>query len=141
MKATEACGGVKYDFLALDTLDSLGISMRSIYEHTGLKIEWDEFPHDPEVYTEIIEAGKLAGIFQLNTPTVRPYVLRIKPKSISEIAATTALIRPGALDAPSPDPSDPYTGGRQGSKDNIHAAEYFVLCREGKKKPFTCILT
>lgn len=136
MKAVENVGGVKYDFLALETLDSLGIALKSIRATTGVRLKWEEFPHDPEVYTEIIHKGQLAGIFQINTPTVRPYVLRIKPRSIEEIAATTALVRPGALDAPSPDPSDPYTGARKGSDSNIHAAEYFVRVKEGTKKAF-----
>lgn len=136
MKAVENCGGVKYDFLALDTLDSIGIAMKSIREQTGLKLVWDEFPYDPQVFEKVVVAGKLAGIFQLNTPTVRPYALRIKPRTIEECAVTTALIRPGALDAPSPDPNDPYTGSRTGSNDNIHAAEYFVRCRTGQKKPY-----
>ena len=136
MKAVESVGGVKYDFLALETLDSLGISIKSLKEETGTRLVWKEFPHDPRVYTEIIHKGLLAGIFQLNTPTVRPYVLRIKPSSILECAATTALVRPGSLDAPSPDPRDPYTGARKGSNENIHAAEYFVRCREGTKKAY-----
>lgn len=136
MKGVESAGGVKYDFLGIETLDALGIAMKSVRDRTGADMTWREFDHDPKVYTEIIHKDHLEAIFQLNTDTVKPYVLRIKPTTIEEIAATTALIRPGALDAPSPDPSDPYTGSRTGSDDNIHAAEYFVRCREGRKKPF-----
>lgn len=136
MKAVEAVGGVKYDFLGIDALEAMGLAFRSIKERTGVDIPWKEMDHDPSVYSDIIHKGHLHAIFQLNTDLVRPYLHRIRPMSILDLAVTTALIRPGALDAPSPDPADPYTGGRAGSDENIHAAEYFVRCREGRKKPY-----
>ena len=136
MKAIEAVGGVKYDMLGVKTLMALGIAIRSIAERTGKQLVWGELPHDPMVYKKIIHENNLASVFQLHTPTVSPYVLRIKPTTIEECAITTALIRPGALDAPSPDSNDPYTGSRTGSDSNIHAAEYFVRCREGRKSAY-----
>lgn len=125
MKGVEYIGGVKYDFLGVSTLKAIGIALRSIQETTGLKIEWGEFPHDPEVYKNIIEKNALAGIFQLNTNTVRPYVQQVRPQNIEQISALTALIRPGALDAPSPNPNFKGT-----------AAEYYVACSQGREKPY-----
>ena len=127
MKNVEAHGGVKYDFLGVKTLASLGISMRALRERKGINLEWGEFPHDPDVYTEVIHKGFLAGLFQISTPTMRPYTLRIRPKTVQDIANIQALVRPGTLEAPSPDPKDPPT---------ITAAIYYVMCAQGIKKPY-----
>lgn len=127
MKGVEDVGGVKYDFLGVKTLKSISITLKSIKERTGLEIEWGEFPHDPNVYKDIINSGLLAALFQINTPTMAPYVARIKPKSILDVANICALVRPGALDAPSPDPKDPPT---------ITAAYYYVSCANGERSPY-----
>lgn len=125
MKGVERVGGVKFDFLGVSTLHSIGIALKSIRETEGVDIQWDEFPHDPAVYSDIIHKDKLAGIFQINTKTVRPYVLATKPKSISDISTLTALLRPGAMDAPAPNPA--FSGT---------AAEYYVAAAQGKQPAY-----
>jgi DNA polymerase-3 subunit alpha len=127
MKDLESLGGVKYDFLGVSTLKAMAISLNSINQVAGQKLEWGEFPHDVEVYRNTSHAGKLEGVFQLSTPTMRPYVLKIKPVSIEDNSAIAALVRPGALDAPSPDPND---------IESKSAAEYFVKCAQGLRKPY-----
>lgn len=56
-------------------------------------------PHDPAVF-DAMARGETATVFQFDTPTVRPYLIKIKPKSIEDLAAITSLCRPGCLDAP-----------------------------------------
>ncbi|MEM4380507.1 MAG: hypothetical protein QXL01_07500, partial [Thermoplasmatales archaeon] len=82
--------------------------------------------YDPSVFVDILNKDALEAIFQLNTKTVRPYVKEIKPFSIPQIAAITALVRPGALDAPCPNPE----------KADVTAAKYFVACAQGKEQPY-----
>jgi len=125
MKGVEAVGGVKYDFLGVSTLQAIGYALRSIEKRTGTKITWGEFPADPEVFEAILNKDMLEAIFQLNTKTVRPYVRNIGPRSILDIAAITALVRPGALDAPCPNPEKDMT-----------AAKYFVACAQGEESPY-----
>ena len=125
MKGVERVGGVKFDFLGVSTLHSIGITLKSIKEIEGIDIKWDEFPDDSEVYSEIVHKDKLAGIFQINTKIVRPYVLSTKPKSISDIATLTSLMRPGSMDAPAPNPD--FSGS---------AAEYYVAVAQGKQEPY-----
>jgi DNA polymerase-3 subunit alpha len=127
MKGVERVGGVKFDFLGVSTLHSLGISMKSIKEHEKTDLKWDEFPYQKAVYDDIINSDKLAAIFQLNTKLVRPGVSAIKPKNVQDLATITALYRPGALDSPSPDPSDP---------PSETAASYFVKCAKGRRAPY-----
>ena len=127
MKYVEEVGGVKYDFLGVKTLASLGISMRALRDQKGINLKWEEFPHDADVYSKVIHAGKLAGLFQISTQTMRPFTLKIKPKNIQELANVQAVVRPGTLEAPSPDPQDPPT---------VTAALYYVMCAQGIKKPY-----
>jgi DNA polymerase III subunit alpha len=126
MKYVESVGGIKYDILGLKTLKALGITLNMIAKNTGKKYEWKKFDHDPEVYKNVYHTGKLAGIYQLSTKTMAPFVSRLKPKSIMEIANICAVVRPGTLDAPAPDPS---------MKD-ISAAEYYIRVMTGEVKPF-----
>jgi DNA polymerase-3 subunit alpha len=127
MKGVEEVGGVKYDFLGVKTLKALGIAMQSIQEHENVKLEWEEFPHDNDVYDYVLLADLLAAVFQLNTETVRPFAAKMKPRSVLEIAILTALVRPGGLGAPSPDPSD---------SDSISAVDYYIMCKNGQKEPY-----
>ena len=127
MKGAEGVGGVKYDFLGLNTLKALSIGIKSVKEVEGVDLPWQEWPHDDEVYKGVIDKGLLATIFQINTDTVRPFVNKIKPKSVIEIAALTSLVRPGALAAPSPDPSDP---------PSLTAAGYYIRCARGERETY-----
>jgi DNA polymerase III alpha subunit len=128
MKPIETIGLVKYDFLGVKTLKAQGISIKSINEHhLDTKIEWGEFPHDPRVYSEIISKDRLAGIFQMSGGAVRSVATQINPKSIIDIALWISLMRPGAMDAPSPDPSD---------TSDITAAMYYIKCAQGLRKPY-----
>ena len=132
MKAVETIGAVKYDFLGVKTLKALGIAIKSL-KSIGVNLEWKEFPNDPNVIKNVIAGGKLAGIFQLNTRTVAPFVAQIQPKNIKEIALLTSLVRPGALDAPVPDPNVIYEDEKKRPKT---AAEYYVHCAQGLRKPY-----
>lgn len=128
MKPIETIGLVKYDFLGVKTLKAQGISIKSINEHhPEAKLEWGEFAHDPRVYTEIIKRDLLAGIFQMSGGAVRSVATQINPKSIIDIALWISLMRPGAMDAPSPDPSD---------TSEVKAAMYYIKCAQGLRQPY-----
>ena len=127
MKALEACGGIKYDFLGVSTLKAMSITFKSIFEHTGVQLKWEEPPHQKVVFDKIIGGGKLAGIFQINTKTVKPGVEKLTPASVKEIANLTSLFRPGAMDSPSPDPKDP---------SSITAADYYIQCKRGEREMY-----
>jgi len=127
MKYVEEVGLVKYDFLGVKTLKSLGITLKSIKEKTGVSIPWKEFDQENMAYSEVINKGKLAGLFQIDTDTMRPYVNQIQPKNIIDLSNIAALVRPGTLSAPSPDPRDSL---------EETAASYYVKCCQGVKTPY-----
>lgn len=120
-KSLEYAGGVKYDFLGVATLNTIQVASKLIRERHGINLEWQEYPHDDEVYDEVFAAGQTMGIFQYNTAAVKPFLKKIKPRNVQDLSAITALVRPGALDAPAPDFSDRT------------CAEYYVAVAMGEK--------
>jgi DNA polymerase-3 subunit alpha len=123
MGYVEKSTGIKFDFLGLVALEIIGHVLRIIKETTGKDIPWEEFPHDPNVYREIIQKDKVAGIFQLSSEkALRPWVTKFPVQSIEDISNLVALVRPGSLEAPSVIPG-------------LTNAEYFVEAANGRQKP------
>jgi DNA polymerase III alpha subunit len=124
-KGCEYKGLVKFDILGVKTLEACRISLVSILESTGEKIEWKEFEHDSEVYEHIIGNKLMCGIFQIGTDTMRPFVYALNPKNTQELSNLIALVRPGTLDAPV----------KISEKETITAADFFVQCQQKKRNP------
>lgn len=126
MKPVEWACAVKMDFLGLNALAITSAAMNFVKETTGVKLEWDEFPHDDRVYTEIIQKDKVAGVFQLcSEAALRPWVTKAPVCNINDISNLLALVRPGALDQIV----------HMGDED-INAAEFFVQAARGERAPF-----
>lgn len=62
----------------------------------------DDIPLDDRKTYELLSSGRSLGVFQLETGWIKGILRDIKPDSIREIAAVTALIRPGSLDMGGP---------------------------------------
>lgn len=124
-KPAEAAGLVKFDLLGLNTLRDIRLAVKSIKERTGVQLDPFHLPFDPKC-AEQFALGNTIGVFQFDTPTVRPYQTKIvKPDKIKNLvdlieinAAITSLCRPGTLDAPSGD-------GRT-------LADVFLACANGE---------
>lgn len=124
MKPVEYIGAVKFDFLGLKTLESLTYSFKALKKEKGIEVPWECPPHDDRVFSEVINNGKHAGLFQISGKAVLPYLKKAPPKSVGDISNLIALCRPGALDAPAPD----------GSKTT--AADFYIDVVKGKKEPY-----
>jgi len=124
-KGCEYKGLVKFDILGVKTLDACRVTLNSILEHTGERLVWKEFDHDPDVYEHIIGNRLLCGIFQVGTDTMRPFVYALNPKNTFELSNVIALVRPGTLDAPV----------KISEKETITAADFFVQCQQKKRSP------
>lgn len=120
-KTLEWAGGIKYDFLGVKTLDTIRRTTDLIRDRHGIDLEWREYDHSDEVYERIFHTGDTLGTFQFSTPTVVPFIKKIKPRSIQDLSAITALCRPGTLQAPAPDGS------------NRTCAEYYVSIAQGEQ--------
>lgn len=97
----EALGLVKMDFLGLDTVDIVQNAVRYIQE-----TDPDNVPNmseiiqgdldDPKTF-QLLQRGETIGVFQLASEGVQDLLKKMQPKSIDDIAATTALYRPGPM--------------------------------------------
>jgi DNA polymerase-3 subunit alpha len=101
-KSIENAGGVKYDILGLNTLRDIQNCLASIKSRLGQTINPWDLPHDEECFRQFA-LGHTETVFQFDTTVVRPYLIKIRPKTVDDLAAITALCRPGTLDAPSGD--------------------------------------
>jgi len=101
-KEVESIALVKYDFLGLRTLTIIDDIIRAIEVGTGDKIDWAQINEKDPATFEMLSEGDTFGVFQLAEDGMRAFTRDFKPTSISEIAAISALFRPGPLDCGMP---------------------------------------
>ncbi len=118
MEDLESMGLLKMDFLGLRNLTLIQKTLDLIQETKGYRIDPDEITHqerkaqkilakgehsnlpkDVQQTYELLEAGELEGIFQLESSGMRQIVRDLKPSNIEDISSILALYRPGPLDA------------------------------------------
>jgi len=111
----EPMGFIKFDILGLASLRMIEGSIRHILKrHCGIeeptfeeiKAYYNEHLHpdvldmsDENVYKNIFHRGRWAGIFQFTETGSQNFCKRAKPNSIIDLAAVTAIFRPGPLSA------------------------------------------
>ncbi|KYC43178.1 DNA polymerase III subunit alpha [Scytonema hofmannii PCC 7110] len=119
MEDLESLGLLKMDFLGLKNLTMIQKAIDLIEENKGYRIdpyeittqerkaqrilakggESAKLPQDVKKTYELLEAGDLEGIFQLESSGMRQIVRDLKPSNIEDISSILALYRPGPLDA------------------------------------------
>lgn len=122
-KQLELAGLVKFDVLGLNTLRDIQEALRLIKINHGTSIDPFNLPHSNEVFYMFGE-GDTVTVFQFDTDTVRPFLKAKKPTTIDELAAITALCRPGTLDAPS--------GEHEGNRE-LSLAEIYIARAQGRE--------
>ncbi|MEH2248178.1 DNA polymerase III subunit alpha [Nostoc sp.] len=118
MEDLESMGLLKMDFLGLRNLTLIQKTVDLIQETRGYRVDPDEIPRqerkaqkilakgehsslpkDVQKTYELLEAGELEGVFQLESSGMRQIVRDLKPSNIEDISSILALYRPGPLDA------------------------------------------
>ena len=120
MEDIESMGLLKMDFLGLRNLTMIDKTIDLIQKKIGGKRidpyditaherkaqkvlarggETAKLPNDVRKTYELLEAGELEGIFQLESSGMRQIVRDLKPSNIEDISSILALYRPGPLDA------------------------------------------
>ncbi|MEH2243002.1 DNA polymerase III subunit alpha [Nostoc sp.] len=118
MEDLESMGLLKMDFLGLRNLTLIQKTVDLIQETRGYRLDPDEIPRqerkaqkilakgehsslpkDVQKTYELLEAGELEGVFQLESSGMRQIVRDLKPSNIEDISSILALYRPGPLDA------------------------------------------
>lgn len=94
----EWCGLLKCDFLGLAAMQSLAESVALVKQRLGVEVNLSEIPLDDARVLERFAAGDTDGVFQFETRGAREILREIEPESFAEVAAATALNRPGVAD-------------------------------------------
>jgi DNA polymerase-3 subunit alpha len=99
MKAVEAAGVLKNDFLGIRNLSILGKAVEIVKVTTGEVIDIYKLPLDDTKTFEMLARGETMGTFQLGGSGMTRWVKELKPTNIDDIMAMVALYRPGPMES------------------------------------------
>lgn len=97
MEDLEKVGMLKMDFLGLRTLTVLDMAVKLIEQRRGIAIDPQKLPLDDAKTYALLCSGQTQGVFQFESEGIRNLLQRLRPDSIRDIIACTALYRPGPL--------------------------------------------
>lgn len=100
--SVEDMGLVKMDILGLSTLDTLAIAVANIHKTRGKKIDLRKISLDDAAVLQRFRDGDTHGVFQFeghNSRRILREVGKDEPLTFMDIAAITALNRPGPMDS------------------------------------------
>ena len=98
MVQSEKIGLLKMDLLNLKTLDIITDALRMIKKNHGVSIDVYKIPFEAEVFREIYAKANTIGVFQFESPGMRTFLKRLKPKDINDVIILNAMFRPGPMD-------------------------------------------
>lgn len=101
-RVVEDMGLVKMDVLGLSTLDLLQIAVENVLERTGTQLDILDLPLDDEPTLQAFGQGRGTAVFQFESGGMVKLLkdlARYSPLTFEDIAAATALYRPGPIDA------------------------------------------
>ena len=97
MKAIEAVGLIKFDFLGLRTLTVIQETVDLIKEFKGVDIDMENIPMDDPAVYKLFADGLTIGLFQFESTGMREYLKKLKPTALGDLIAMNALYRPGPM--------------------------------------------
>ncbi len=107
----DSLGLLKMDFLGLQTLQELDLTIKSLLPK-GIEIDLNNIPlEDPRIF-QLFSEGKMTGIFQFESGGMRDNLMKLKPERLEDLIAMNALYRPGPM----------------------QMIDEFIACRHGRKK-------
>lgn len=97
MHDVESLGLIKFDFLGLKNLSIIHDTVDLVKERHGVDIIWDELePDDPDVLAHL-DGGHTTGVFQMESTAYRNLLMAQGVDDFEDMAASNALVRPGAF--------------------------------------------
>lgn len=97
MGRVEQCGLLKIDFLGLRNLGIIDSCVKLIKKHRDIDLDIELIPLDDQRTFDELCKGNSAGVFQLESSSMRNMMLALQPKSIEDIMALISLHRPGPM--------------------------------------------
>jgi DNA polymerase-3 subunit alpha len=133
MEEAERIGLIKIDALGLKTLSVLRDTLDIIKDRTGKNIDLLSLNmEDPKVY-EMLSSGYTKGVFQCEATPYTNLLVKMGVKNFAELAASNALVRPGAANTIGKD----YILRKHG-KQNI--AYHHQVMKAFTQETYGCIL-
>lgn len=114
-KYIDKSGFLKEDILGLSQLDKFKNMNLLIERNQGKRIDLNEIPLDDEETFKYFKRGWNEDVFQFGTTGLINYCKQVKPESLENLIAMTALFRPGPME--------------------INAHSDYSDIKNGKKKP------
>jgi DNA polymerase-3 subunit alpha len=97
MEEAERIGLIKIDALGLKTLSVLKDTLDIIEERDGKKIDLLKIDMDDKSVYQMLSDGYTKGVFQCEATPYTNLLVKMGVKNLSELAASNALVRPGAM--------------------------------------------
>jgi DNA polymerase-3 subunit alpha len=97
MEEAERIGLIKIDALGLKTLSVLKDTLDIIEDRHGKKIDLLKIDMDDKNVYQMLSDGYTKGIFQCEATPYTNLLIKMGVKNLSELAASNALVRPGAM--------------------------------------------
>ena len=91
LKDAESAGVIKYDFLALSTLDTINRVQKMIHVDDIYELVGDDF--DDEKVWNTISSKYTTGLFQVSSNLYKQRMSRLNPRTIEQLATCLALVR------------------------------------------------
>jgi len=133
MEEAEKIGLIKIDALGLKTLSVLKNTIDMIKEQDGKKIDLLKIKMDDANVYQMLSDGYTKGVFQCEAAPYTNLLVKMGVKNLSELAASNALVRPGAMNTIGKDYID-RKHGRQ-KIDYTH-----TILKEFTGETYGCIL-
>jgi error-prone DNA polymerase len=92
----EKLGLIKFDILALRTLDAVTDTERALKEQDA-SFSYDAISFGDEQTFRMMHAGKSMGVFQFESPAQIALATLLLPTTFEDLVASVALIRPGPV--------------------------------------------
>jgi DNA polymerase-3 subunit alpha len=133
MEEAEKIGLIKIDALGLKTLSVLKDALQIIKERDGKLIDPLEIPMDDANVYQMLSDGYTKGVFQCEASPYTNLLVKMGVKNLNELAASNALVRPGAMNTIGKDYID-----RKHGRQNISYTHQVL--KEFTEDTYGCIL-
>ncbi len=133
MEEAERIGLIKIDALGLKTLSVLKNTIDIIKERDGKKIDLLKINMDDTNVYQMLSDGYTKGVFQCEAAPYTNLIVKMGVKNLNELAASNALVRPGAMNTIGKDYVD-----RKHGRQNISYTHQVL--KEFTEDTYGCIL-
>jgi DNA polymerase-3 subunit alpha len=133
MAEAERIGLIKIDALGLKTLSVIQDTIKIVEERNGTKVDLHKINMEDDNVYRMLSDGYTKGVFQCEATPYTNLIVKMGVKNFNELAASNALVRPGAMNTIGKD----YIARKHG-KQNI--SYHHQVMKAFTQETYGCIL-